>query len=481
MLEKLKTFLTGSNGKYASSRMTEQYFHRNSVELLNFVKNSTTFYPENSIEFSKRVMLALHGYKDQIICPCGKPVSLDKRGEVGFAFRTFCSNKCSGSSNKGRKIIRTAEEQNTINKLRADTMLTKYGVEYNSQRDEIRPVIYEKIRKFHNNIRYDILDDKDKVLGMYQTLTSVDIGEICNCDYSVVLQYLRDYGVVKFNDHTKVSKPQRDIFEYVKSLDVKVLMNERILEGKDIDIFCPDLNVGIEYNGFPFHLDKFGKRTTYHKDKTLASNQKGIRLIHVFPHDWSNKTDIIKSIIANAVGKTQNRIYARNCAIAEITPQESSNFLELNHLKGKCAAKYHIGLFHNNFLVHVMTFSSSRFDKRYTYELIRSASKINTSIVGGVSKCLKYFVKRYCTSGDTVASYADRSLSEGHSYIDSGFSFIKSTHPGYHYTKQNGGNFDVYSRYQFQKYKLKKFAQYNESLSEWEIMQDMGYDRFWDS
>lgn len=481
MLEKLKLLLTGSDGNYASSRMTEKYFLKNNPELLKFIEDSTEFYEKDSIQFSKRVMLVLYGHKEKIICTCGNPVSLDRRGEIGSAFRSFCSQKCAGGSNKGKKIIRSEEKKELINKTRAETMLEKYGVEYNSQREEIRTLVYEKIRKFHNHIKYDILDDKDRMLEMYKTLTSVDIGEICNCDYSVVLTYLRNYGVEKFNDHTKVSKPQREIFEFIKLLGVDVLMNERILDGKDIDVYCPTLKVGIEYNGFPFHLEKFGNRTSYHKDKTVLSKSLGIRLIHVFPHEWSDKNDIVKSIISNALGKVKNKIYARKCIVKEITSKESAEFLQANHLKGSCSAKYHIGLFLNDSIVHVMSFGSSRFDKTYTYELIRSASLINHSIVGGVSKCIKYFIRTYCERGDTIASYADRSISEGDSYEAIGFKFIKSTSQGYHYTKQNGATFVVSSRYKFQKWKLKSFEHYDESKSEWEIMKLSGYDRYWDS
>jgi hypothetical protein len=481
MLDKLKLFVTSSDGNYASSRMTEQYFLKNNPSLLQFVKDSTNFYDDGEITFSKRVMLALYGYKDKIVCTCGNPVSLDRRGEIGSAFRTYCSLKCSGGANKGRKITRSEEEKERINKNRSETMLSKYGVAYNSQREEIKTLVYEKIRKFHNHIKYDILDDKDTMLEMYKTLTSVEIGELCNCDYSVVLTYLRNYGVEKFNDHTKVSKPQREIFDFIASLGVEVLMNERILDGKDIDVFCPSLKVGIEYNGFPFHLENFGNRTNYHKEKTTLSNSLGIRLIHIFPHDWSNKNDIVKSIISNALGKFQTKLYARKCIVKEIAPKESAEFLQRNHLKGSCSAKYHIGLFFNDILVHVMSFGPSRFDKTYTYELIRSASLINHSIVGGVSKCMKYFVRTRCVLGNTIASYADRSISEGKSYEAIGFKFVKSTSQGYHYTKQNGGTFEVFSRYKFQKWKLKSYEQYDESKTEWEIMKSMGYDRYWDS
>lgn len=63
------------------------------------------------------------------------------------------------------------------------------------------------------------------------------------------------------------------------------------MEGKELDIYIPDLKLAIEYNGAVYHhstskVNKFFKSTsvsdTYHKDKYLLCEKAGVKLIHVF-------------------------------------------------------------------------------------------------------------------------------------------------------------------------------------------------------
>jgi hypothetical protein len=259
-------------------------------------------------------------------------------------------------------------------------------------------------------------------------------------------------------------------------------MNSKVLGSVDIDVYVPSMRVGIEFNGFPWHLDNFtgGKRgKLYHINKSNLSDTNNIRLIHIFPHDWNNKREVIQSIIRNALHKTPVKIYGRQCNVGIVDKADAKEFLLQNHLGGNTNFDVAIGLYFDNILVHTTTFGVSRFDKKYDFEIIRSASKINTNVVGGFSKCFKHFLSTRDT-GTTVMTYADRSKSAGNSYLKSGFEYIGKTEPSYHYVSRNNGNFDVHSRYKFQKHKLVDFKNYDESKSEWEIMKSSGYDRFWD-
>lgn len=96
----------------------------------------------------------------------------------------------------------------------------------------------------------------------------------------------------------------------------------------------------------------------------------------------------------------------------------------------------------------VCSFSKSRFDKNYTWELIRMSSELDTVVVGGFQKILNYFRKM---NPGSIITYADRRYSSGNSYIKAGFKFLYLTDPGYVWTDGTR----VYSRYQTQKSKLK--------------------------
>ena len=45
---------------------------------------------------------------------------------------------------------------------------------------------------------------------------------------------------------------------------------------------------------------------------------KNIKLIQFFEDEWVYKYDIVKSMILNKIGKTENKIYGRKCVFKEI-------------------------------------------------------------------------------------------------------------------------------------------------------------------
>jgi hypothetical protein len=137
-----------------------------------------------------------------------------------------------------------------------------------------------------------------------------------------------------------------------------------------------------------------------YKNKTKECNDLGIRLIHIWLHDWVKKEDIIKSQLKNILHKTDTKIYARNCDIREVNFSEAKSFLNKNHLQGNSVSKYRYGLYYNNELVQIITFgklrrATGRKSKPNSYELIRSCNKINTNVVGGVSKLFNHFISEY--------------------------------------------------------------------------------------
>ena len=106
----------------------------------------------------------------------------------------------------------------------------------------------------------------------------------------------------------------------------------------------------------------------------------------------------------------------------------------------------------------------------------RYCSKIGYQIIGGTSKMLSYFIKKYKPT--SIITYADKRYSDGKFYEKIGFKKTNLSKPNYFYFKGNSG---LMSRIQFQKHKLKdKLDIFNPELTEWENMQLNGYDRIWD-
>ena len=60
-------------------------------------------------------------------------------------------------------------------------------------------------------------------------------------------------------------KAQKEILDYIKELGFNVINNhKKSLNGVEIDIFIPELNIGFEYNGLFWHSEKMGKDKNYH-------------------------------------------------------------------------------------------------------------------------------------------------------------------------------------------------------------------------
>lgn len=250
-----------------------------------------------------------------------------------------------------------------------------------------------------------------------------------------------------------------------------VEFNDRsILDGKELDIVLPDRGLAIEYNGTYWHSDA-KVESTYHIDKTNKVEAFGFRLLHIDEKYWMTKREIVESRIKQQLGQSR-KIYARNTTVKEITfPRD---FLEANHLQGAGSiSKYNYGLFLDNELVAVMTFSTPRFTVNHKYELVRYCSLLGTSVVGGASKLLKAFGRK------DIVTYADRRFSDGNLYIKLGFTLSHTSPPGYSYSKSG----KYLSRYQCQKAKLKTMFPefYNNELTEVEIMNLAGYTKTYDA
>jgi hypothetical protein len=280
--------------------------------------------------------------------------------------------------------------------------------------------------------------------------------------------------------YRKKSKDEIRLGDWVSDIyDGKVVLGDTdLLNGLELDVYLPELGLAIELNGDRFHSDLY-KTKSYHLNKTKECEQNGVRLVHIWLHDWLNKEEIIKSQIQNLIGKTENKIYARECVIGEVGYNESKEFLSKNHLQSNTVSKYRYGLYYNGELVQLMTFgklrkATGRTSKPDSYELIRSCSKLNTVVVGGASRLFNHFVKN--NNPHYIISFANRDWSVGNMYTAIGMKFVGYTSPGYFYS--NGTRKE--HRFNHQKHKLVAMG-YDATKSEYEIMRGRGYYRIWNT
>ena len=374
-----------------------------------------------------------------------------------------------------------------------------YGVENVFQREDVKEKVQrnrlitakrrdlEKIKENLNNIFIE-LDETDtefinewkqykfkcSLCGAHFILNTYAINEVkknvpCKCRINEN-EKERELRMQSIEKYLCVSSFEKEICSFLDIKNIKYISNtKRFIHPYELDVYLPDYNLAIEFDGLYWHSELFKDRN-YHLSKTKLCKEKGIQLIHIFENEWVNKQDIVKSIISAKLGIFERRIMARKCEMRELTNEEYKNFVELNHIQGFTPAKYRVGLFYNDELVQICSFGKSRF-KDNEVELIRHCSKLNTQVIGGLSKLLSYY------NFDDLVTYVDLRYGSGNGY--KGWELIEQTKPNYWYIKN--GCLQLFSRVRFQKHKLKDLLEdFDPNLSEWENMKNNKFTRIWD-
>ena len=281
--------------------------------------------------------------------------------------------------------------------------------------------------------------------------------------------------------YTNRSRDEEDILKYVKSIyDGPVYNNDRsvIGDGTELDIVIPEKGIAIEYDGLFWH-NELNKPKDYHLTKTNKCQEHGIKLIHIFEDEWKNPTkrDIWKSMLRNKLGLGGTRIYARGCKIGTVSKKDGYEFLEQNHLQGKCQSSIMYGLYLNGELVSIMTFGKSRHfigNNSHEYELLRFCNKLGCSVIGGAGRLFKHFVAEY--GPKSIVSYADYRWSDGNLYDNLGFKLYNHSKPNYYYVI----GYSRKNRFNYRKSVLVKKYGCPDALSEHEFCLNRKWYRIYD-
>jgi len=376
---------------------------------------------------------------------------------------------------------------NNIEKMK-ETFIKNYGVDNPCKRIDIK----EKIRSTLSNNNYDnilFVSKERKLIPLFDRKDYV--GYTWENKYLFQCMCCDNKFETTIYNHKTIFCPtcnptgknivEQQIYDFLSTLiptETIKISDRTVLVGKELDFYVKDKKIAIEHNGLYWHAENANnKDKMYHLNKTKSCAFHGIKLIHLFEDEWVHKQDIVKSILANQFGVFKIKLNGRDCIVKEIGSTEKNKFLETNHIQGDDKSSIKIGLYHNEELVSVMTFGSSRFDKNVQYEMFRFCNKLGHKIHGGASKMFSYFVKKY--SPNTIISYSDRRFFTGEIYGKLGFSLNNITPPNYYYIEKDYKH--RLGRMNFQKHKLSgRLSKFDEILSEWDNMKNNGYDRIWD-
>lgn len=375
---------------------------------------------------------------------------------------------------------------NTIHNLN----LREHIDNHPNERDYFKKEIYDEliVCKECGKSFKSITNTHVKKHGLTQLEYKIKHGEC------IVSPQTKEKLLITYNNHLKHQpKLKTSIIEDIIIDNIPLEFeqsNRTVLDGKEIDLLYN--NIGIEINGCIYHTEIFGKKErSYHLNKTNDALNKGIKLYHIFEDEIHDKSNIVINKLLHIFNINNNRkkIHARKCNIIEINNQkEKAIFLEENHIQGNDFSNIVLGGYINDELISIMTFDNKRYmnksknDSVDTYELKRFSIKNNLIIPGMASKMLLFFIKNYFPK--KIISFADRrwSPSSDNLYKKLGFKLIKTLPPDYSYYNPKIHRTKRFHKFGFGKNNIKKrFPDvFNDKKTEWEMMQELGYDRIWD-
>jgi hypothetical protein len=221
-------------------------------------------------------------------------------------------------------------------------------------------------------------------------------------------------------EHSSIK--ENEIKDFINiELGVKTVKHK--INKSEIDIYSPEYNIGVEFNGLYWHSDKF-KNSNYHLNKTILCNENNIDLIHVFEDEWVHKKEIVKSIIRSRFKRFDFVINSSQCEIKEIDSAISQTFLNENCVSDAIECEINIGLFYENSLCSIMCFNKIN---EFEYTVIRMCDKLNTQINDGSNKLFHHYKSIYVPN--TTKTSIDSRYAELTKYESMGFKIVGYTTP----------------------------------------------------
>lgn len=478
LLEFIK-IVSNSSGRIVSTRLNEKYFVKiGKFDVWNhFIDSTSSFGDDCSI--GDRIIFIKNGYTNRPKCVvCGKPVVI-----VDRKVSKYCSKQCASKDPNKSDIIKESLKKvdySKANEKRKETMLSKYGVEYNSQRSDIHHIWVKTKLDEHT---FSLLNDYNWLNEQYNNLnkSALEIGRMLGVDFSTVLFYCRKHNF-KIKHGYNSSLVEKEIREFLTNHNIEFISNYVGLynDKREVDIFIPSHNLAIEVNGLYYHKEDYKDRN-YHRNKKREI-KNNVSLMMITDKQWNVQKKVIKSIILNKLNLISSRFFARkmNLEVYNHTNNEITSFFNDNHIDRFANGNLYIILRDeaSNNIVCGGIFGKSRFESD-TEELIRFTTKLNCVCVGGMSRILKHY--KTLRPNTNLISYVNLDLFDGKSYENyeknSMWSRIGDVSAGYYYT--NGT--EVVSRQKAQKQSMMKWnKEFEPNLSERENMAKLGFYRYWD-
>ena len=447
--EELKKELKENKNKIISSSIKEKYKDEEAKQ--NMLKKASTTYKKetgydhnfkNPLEIEKYKQVKREKYGNAYYTNKDKMIYTRKQNNNGVFWTDKQLEKCKDTklekygdkffNNKQKTMItklekygdskynnkvkiketwnnKSKQEKEKIKLKIENSKLKKYGNKYFNNTEKSKLTYLQN----HNRTNYDYLHLTDESVDIimnrekfrnyllqtpFENRTTKFCMKQLGISQSAFNSMYHRYNCEDINMNIFNSQFETEVKEFVSQYSSNVKFNDRsILSNMELDIYLPEKQVAIECNGTYWHSNKY-KDKNYHYNKSKLCEDRGIRLIHIWEHEWKDdrQKPILENIIKNALGVNAKKIYARKCNIVIRPSNEMKQFYNDNNIQGFRGGKFSICLEYNNEVVMAYNMGSAFFGKgKYEWEVIRGATKLGYTVVGGASKIWKYFIETY--------------------------------------------------------------------------------------
>jgi G:T-mismatch repair DNA endonuclease (very short patch repair protein) len=506
-MEKLKLEI---EQKLFNSRNRIDYVYlKKYPEILNRAQEHMTGF-DDKITSSQLVLFFYEGILSPPKCQNAHCEKYVKWWSNKKCFSKYCCIKCSNSDpEKDQTTIKNNMEKygvprasmTTESKQKLlNTNLCRYGVSSTAQLKEVKDKAKQTCLKKYNYISSSISDIKnleeysnrdfiienfinDNIFDLYGFRNYFNCGQVAA--HNTLNRLNIDYNKYAARN----TFIERIVEDFLKENNITFIKNDRmVLNGKELDFYLPEHKLGVELNGLYWH--SYNTKTkilkskkdikNFHRIKTDRCEEQNIQLFHIFENEILYKFEIWKSVLENTLGRSI-QLEAEDHTIKPVPKYDIKPFLEANHLQGYCSSSIAYGLYYNNNntgipeLISIMTFTKG--SGSADWELMRFCNKLGYNVYGAASRLLKAFRVGY---KGNIKTCVNRRWSNGNLYRQLGFQEIGISEPNKFIINFNKIN-NLYSRLAFQKYKLPKNSNFDNTLSADENIINNGYGIIWDS
>lgn len=320
-----------------------------------------------------------------------------------------------------KKVIETFNEKyhgnnpmcdENIKKKITITNLSKYGCKYPLQNKAIKDkMIDTKI--------------KNGSIILIKDLSIEQLSQKYNVPYSSIVQFIN-----------KTQRTQEEIMDYLVNYGGRLNSLEKSTQNiLNIDFFnqnpnselnCkPDFKltdkIYLNVDGLYWHSELVKNNNRYHYNMRKQYEDNDLQIVQIRENEIYQKPEIIQSIINNKLNRNVTTIYARKCEVKKVDSKTANDFLNKCHLKGSFKGK-HFGLYYNNVLTTIITY---KVYKNTILKVERFCTELNTRVIGGFSKLLKYLENQI--NFNEIHYWVDLKYGTGYFLLNLGFKHSHDT------------------------------------------------------